>query len=219
MSLRSKFHTDHWYFCGQILVILILICITRAFALVSLFEFLLWLIFLFYRPLRLDFLKSLSVPPIRWLFLFWAWIALAMLWSEADWVTRFEEWFSWRKLLLVPMSFVLFKNSSIKNVLIWVLILVSALYMAFSWLGWFEAVALDRPPNQLLENHSTQGFFFALAAYCCALYLIEGKFSPILNFFLIVLAIGFIGNILFILTGKTSYLALIALSLVFLLCI
>jgi len=76
--LRGFCH-DRWVFAAQCLMLLNLVAMTRAFALVSLIEFLLWCLFLFYSPLRRAFVESFSDIRIKLVFAFWGWTAVTTL--------------------------------------------------------------------------------------------------------------------------------------------
>ena len=197
---------------AQLLVLLNLVAMTRAFALVSLIEFLLWSLFLFYSPLRAAFLESFLDIRVKLVFTFWAWIAIATLWSPADYSMRFEEVWSWRKLLLFPMAWVLFKESRLKKIAISTLIGTASIYAVLSWSGYFGFISLDRSPAHMLENHATQGVVFASASLLALLLLKHETLSLWIKVLLWLLILGMVSNIIFVLTGRTSYVSLLILA-------
>ena len=209
--LRS-FSEDRWVLAAQLLMLLNVVAMTRAFALVSLIEFLLWCLFLFYSPLRRAFVGSFSDIRIRLVFAFWGWVALATLWSPADYSLRFEEVWSWRKLLLFPMTWVLFKQEQLKGVAILTLSVTAGVYMFFSWAGYLGYVALDRPSSQLLENHATQGVIFASMSFLLLVMLKNESLSMWMKLILCLLIGGMVTNIIYVLTGRSAYLALLVLA-------
>ena len=209
--LRGFCH-DRWVFAAQCLMLLNLVAMTRAFALVSLIEFLLWCLFLFYSPLRRAFVESFSDIRIKLVFAFWGWTAVATLWSPADYGLRFEEVWSWRKLLLFPMAWVLFKESQLKRVAILTLVAVAGVYMFFSWAGHLGYVSLDREPSQLLENYATQGVIFASTSLLM-LVMLKTESLPIwMKVLFYLLIAGMVTNIIYVLTGRTGYVSLLLLA-------
>ncbi|MDP5325353.1 MAG: O-antigen ligase family protein [Litorivicinaceae bacterium] len=208
-AFRQQLHPDRGIAIAQGLILLNLVAMTRAFALVNVIELTLWLLFLFNKTLRQRFVESVKDPRIGLVMVFWAWIALSMLWSPAPWPERFDDWLSWRKLLLFPMAFSVFREDSAKRLVWWVLIGVAAGYMVMSWLGFLDVVTLDRAPQNLLENHATQGIIFATAALCAASLFAEPDQTLWKRIILAVLITGFVSNILMILTGRSSYVFLL----------
>jgi len=209
--LRS-FSEDRWVLAAQLLMLLNLVAMTRAFALVSLIEFLLWCLFLFYSPLRAAFLESFSDIRIKLVCAFWGWIAIATLWSPADFGLRFEEVWSWRKLLLFPMAWVLFKSLRLKRAAVFTLIVTAGIYMFFSWAGYLGFVSLGRAPSELLENHATQGVVFASTSLLILIMLKADTFPIWLKLVFCLLIAGMVTNIVYVLTGRTAYVALLLLA-------
>jgi O-antigen ligase len=211
-GLLSGFSTDYYVLSAQFLVLLNLVAMTRAFALVSLIEFLLWCLFLFYSPLRVAFVESFSDIRIKLVFVFWGWIAIATLWSPADFGLRFDEVWSWRKLLLFPMAWVLFRNARLKRAAVFTLIVTAGIYMFFSWAGYLGYVSLDRLPSQLLENHATQGVVFASMSLLMLIMLKSDALPIWAKLVFCLLIAGMVTNIIYVLTGRTSYVALLLLA-------
>ena len=211
-GLLSGFSTDGYVLSAQFLVLLNLVAMTRAFALVSLIEFLLWCLFLFYSPLRAAFLESFSDIRIKLVFAFWGWIAIATLWSPADFGLRFEEVWSWRKLLLFPMAWVLFRVPRLKRAAVFTLIVTAGIYMFFSWAGYLGFVSLDRAPSDLLENHATQGVFFSCASLLMVIMLKTESLPVWVKLIFCLFIVGMVSNIIYVLTGRTAYLSLLVLA-------
>lgn len=191
---------------ARILVLGIVISMTRAFALVSLLELILCLMFIFNPKLRSLFVEALGDIRVLLTMLFWAWVFIAMFWGDAFFTERLEEWWSWRKLILVPMVFALFSTEGAKRALVYTLIATCAVFMLASWGGFYGFIELDREPSRLLENHATQGILFgASALFLCGL-LIDGRIRSFLaKSIAVLLIVGFVSNILFILTGRSGY--------------
>lgn len=212
VGILTGLSSDRWVLSAQVLVLLNLVAMTRAFALVSLIEFLLWLLFLFYTPLRTAFIAAFSDIRVKLVFLFWGWVVIATLWSPVDYVERFDEVWSWRKLLLFPMAWVLFQEARAKNIVVYTLIITASLYMIFSWAGHLGYVSLDRAPSQLLENHATQGVVFASVSLLMLIMLKNDDFPVLAKIVLVLLIAGMVANIVYVLTGRTAYVSLLLLA-------
>ena len=210
-GILRGFSEDRYVLFAQALMLLNIVAITRAFALVSLIEFLLWCLFLFYAPLRAAFLATFSDIRIKLTFAFWAWVVIATLWSPVDYLLRFEEVWSWRKLLLFPMAWALFSERRLKEVAILTLVVTASVYMLFSWAGHLGYVSLDRPPSQLLENHATQGVVFASLSLLMLIMLKRSSHPMWMKVVFCLLIAGMITNIIYVVTGRTSYVALLLL--------
>lgn len=195
----------------QVLIICDLIFATRAFALVNLIEFVLVGLFLFNKSLRRLFKNACHDWRVISILLFWAFTGVSSIWSDAALLLRLEEFWSWRKLMLVPMVFAVFSEIRAKKLMLWAIVLVCFPYMVLSWLGFLEFVALDRSPHHFLENHATQGVLFSLASFIIVLILSTSKeLNFWTKFFLLVLLVGYVSNILMVVTGRSGYLFLIA---------
>ena len=59
-----------------------------------------------------------------------------MSWSDAPIVERLGEFWSWRKLILVPICFTLFERDADKRLLMVVIVAVCSIYMVATWLGY-----------------------------------------------------------------------------------
>jgi len=206
------FSDDRWILAAQCLMLLNLVAMTRAFALVSLIEFMLWCLFLFYSPLRRAFVESFSDIRIKFVFAFWGWVAIATLWSPADYALRFEEVWSWRKLLLFPMAWVLFRDARLKRAVVFTLSATAGIYMVFSWGGHLGYLSLDRPPSDLLENHATQGVVFTSVSLLMLIMLKTERLSMWMKLALCLLIVGMVTNIIYVLTGRTAYVSLLLLA-------
>ena len=81
-----------------LLVLGIAITMTRAWALTNLFEVVLVILVFYDSTLRRRVLLSINDARACLVMLFWAWIALSMIWSSASIDERFGEFWSWRNL-------------------------------------------------------------------------------------------------------------------------
>ncbi|MDC1076243.1 O-antigen ligase family protein [Litorivicinus sp.] len=99
-----------------------------------------------------------------------------------------------------------------KRAAVFTLIVTAGSYMFFSWAGYLGYVSLDRLPSELLENHATQGVIFATTSLLM-LIMLKTDSLPIwgkLGFCLLI--VGMVTNIIYVLTGRTSYVALLLLA-------
>lgn len=203
--------TSHVIVLGQALVCLILASMTKYFALANLFEISLALVFCFSAELRARFVEVLMDPRIFLTLGFWCWVAIATIWGEAPLLERLGDWWSWRKLLLVPMCFVLFTSDQSKKFLSLGLIAILTGYMLTSWLIFWGIFDSSVNAAQLIENHATQGVLFSGAA-ALSYFLFKSATSLVARIVLAGLIIGFVSNVIWVGTGRSGYLFLIVVS-------
>ena len=214
MSLLSTFNArdeSKSEFWARLLVLGIVVTMTRAWALTNLFEVLLVCVTLYDPSLRKKVLSSFNDVRVFAVFLFWLWIAFSMSWSDAPIMERLGEFWSWRKLILVPICFTLFERDADKRLLMVVIVAVCSIYMVATWLGYFNLVELDRVPKHYLENHATQGVLFGASSLFCVLLAWQNPKWKSTCLFVLLVA-GFIANILLISTGRSGYLFLVVIS-------
>ena len=214
MSLLRDFQGDcqsrsEFYAC--LLVLGIAITMTRAWVLTNLFEVLLVVLVFYDSSLRKRVLLSINDARVFLVMLFWAWIGLSMLWSHASIDERFGEFWSWRKLILVPICFALFQKESQKRLLMISIVTICSIFMIATWLGFFGLVELDRVPKHYLENHATQGVLFGGSSLFCVLLAFERPSWKNVALFSVLL-VGFLANILFISTGRSGYVFLVVIA-------
>jgi O-antigen ligase len=207
-QLACEWRESRAEFVARMLVLGIIVTMTRAFALTNLFEIVLAGLFFLNSSLRTQLVQVHKDLRVLLVTSFWIWIAVACLWGQAPLEERLVDWWSWRKLLLVPFCFALFRSEHHKRWASYTLIGVCSIYMIASWLGSLGVVTLDRSPSQLLENHATQGVLFSGATLLT--YLLA-KQSLSLTFRLLAACLigGFVSNILLILTGRAGYVFLV----------
>tara|TARA_Y100000991_G_scaffold201475_1_gene174553 strand:- start:3899 stop:5155 length:1257 start_codon:yes stop_codon:yes gene_type:complete len=207
-NARDEPKSEFW---ARLLVLGIVVTMTRAWALTNLFEVLLVCITLYDPSLRKKVLSSFNDVRVFAVFLFWLWIAFSMSWSDAPIMERLGEFWSWRKLILVPICFSLFERDADKRLLMVVIVAVCSMYMVATWLGYFNLVELYRVPKHYLENHATQGVLFGACSLFCVLLALQNPNWKSTCLFVLLVA-GFIANILLISTGRSGYLFLVVIS-------
>ena len=213
MSVTAlKYRGDRARLAGCILVGCVLISMTKAFALTSLFEALLLALFLLSPDLRARAIKSLTDSRVLLTLAFWAWIGASCSWGIAPFDERIADWWSWRKLLLVVYCFALFETARSKRALMMTLISVCSIYLFLSWSAFFGMITLPLKASSVLENHATQGVLFGGSALFC--FILAG--TTVRPFWyraiLIVLAVMFVLNVLVVGTGRSGYLFLIVIT-------
>ena len=205
MGFRFKRTADldvRWI--ARCLVVLVAISSTKWFAMTNWFELCLWVLFLSNAALRASFVDSLRDPRVKLVMLYWFWILLASLWGEAPGWERIEDWWSWRKLILVPMAFSLFEDSRHKDQFSVAILATCTVYLIASWSIYFQLIDIGVEPQKLIENHSTQGILFSFAGLICVVLAVRKK-SWVLRTVLGVMALSFVLNNLVISTGRSGY--------------
>jgi O-antigen ligase len=95
-------------------------------------------------------------------------VALGMLWAEVPWRTRWDAWWSWRKLLTIPILLALFGDIEWKRRFAGAFTLVCGAGAAAVLAVHFGGVPGVPPEDadDLLRNHGTQGMAFAVTVLC-----------------------------------------------------
>jgi len=137
-------------------------------------------------------------------------MALAMLWSEAPWGRRFAEWWSWRPLLLLLVTFTLFGAAQIKDrfALGLVGVLVVCAVASFLVLLLPNPVFIDQP-GVILRNHTTQGMALVVGTVFAATLAWGRPMSARLRLALFAAIALFVANLALVTTGRSSHLALL----------
>ena len=212
-SLKNSFDHRPAYRYAQILLLLVLVSITRSPPLTSLFELGLVLLFLFSADLRRALQATLRDIRVILLVVFFAWVGISVLWSPVDLDLRLDKWWSWRKVLYLPMAMAVFADPRSKLLPIWTIILTAGVYVILSWGAHFGYWSLWAGPSWLIRNHSTQGVFFSFAAFLSCYLVLRHSVSYWLMSALMLLVVALVSNQLLVLTGRTGYVTLLVLSL------
>ena len=150
-----------------------------------------------------------------------AMVILAACYAEAPARTAFGAVNGWRKLLLLPIAAALFDDDSTKRRLaLWFVGVVAA----FAVCSWYSAavghllwpVREGEPPGVVIHNHLTQGVMFAVAGFC-AVVLLSDRASQDrrMRLALAACALLLLGNVVFITTGRSGYVAFLACAVAF----
>jgi O-antigen ligase len=142
----------------------------RGYAVSNLVETLLFLTFLVNGPLRREFVKTLKDPVVASLMLFFGWALIAGTWSSATWLAVLDDWWDWRKLLLLPIGLVLM--SSMKRVMaaIYTLAIMGLIYVIVALVDlWGFGQLWHRSYHNVVQDANVQGIYFSLVGLTCLL--------------------------------------------------
>lgn len=140
---------------------------------------------------------------------FFAVLALGMLYSAAEWNARLDALWSWRKLAYTVILLPLFAAERWKRAFLVAFLAVAGAALVASlpsWLGWVPPHRPGDEPGVVLQNHATQGMVFALALLCCH-QLARGA-SRRVHVGLLALGALFALNVVFVTAGRSGYVAL-----------
>jgi len=146
---------------------------------------------------------------------FFAVLIAGMWYGDAGWPQRAASLWSWRKPAYLLILLGLFGQTDWKRRFVWALIATAGVGVIASFAAWAIGYApkVATEPGVLLQNHSTQGMFFALAALCCAIVMPLER-SPRVRWALAGLGILLVSNIVFVAPGRSGYLALVPIAAV-----
>ena len=209
-ALAAAYRTFVWPInIARVLIVMNVVAITRAFALVSLIELILVVLFVSNRELRKRFRATLDYSVVRAIFLFWVWVAFATLWAgDVSLADRVEEVWSWRKIILLPMAMSLFGLKESQRLFFSAALSVAVVFCVISWMGYFGVLELDRSPIHLLENHVTQSIYFALGMLLAFHFLVSEERHLLSQVGLILCIALLFLNIVLLSTGRSGYVAI-----------
>ncbi|ALG66661.2 O-antigen ligase family protein [Beggiatoa leptomitoformis] len=129
-----------------------------------------------------------------------------------------ETWFvlgKYRELAYIPLFILLFQDEDTREGSLWAFMLVMAYTLILSYIMWGTGIQIAKgtPENAFIfKNHISQGLMMSLAAYFLAVY---GWQYPRFRWLCILGAGLAIFNVLFMLYGRTGYIVLLCLILLF----
>jgi O-antigen ligase len=143
------------------------------------------------------------------LVLFFGVLTAGTLYSEAAWPERTASLWSWRKPAYTLILLGLFAAPAWKRRFVVTVIAVAGASVVASYGAFALGIAPKVPtePGVLLQNHSTQSMFFALATLCCVITALMSS-SPRVRWGLAGLAGLLVLNVVFVSPGRSGYLAL-----------
>ncbi len=141
-------------------------------------------------------------------------LALAMLWSDADLLTRFRAWWDWRPLLLLVVVLAIYDRPAVRRYALLAFVTVATIGAAYSWWAWFSGYSTVSNNHGMtgivLRNPVTQGMAFALACFMAlTLAITQGDLDRRLRALLLVVALVLLGNLVFVTSGRSGHLLLL----------
>jgi len=181
-------------------------------------EFLLYISFVVFAPLRSRLRQVVAQPMVLMLFAWAAILVIAGFYSVASAAETLDNLSSWRKLLLLPMAAAVFDDELWKRRLVWALVLITAIGAALSYLSVFSGKMLVSRHGELgvvIGDHATQGMMFAVSLFGIVMLLRHLKPASMRGrWFLIVAALLIFPNLIFITPGRSGYLVLLILAII-----
>ena len=151
-------------------------------------------------------------PAGKALLTFLAWVLVSASWNDAGFAAGIGDFWAWRKLVYLYLALPLFTDPRWKRRALVVVVQVSALAVALSYLsfaGWIPG--RFNTPGVVFTNYAIQGAAFAVAALC-ALHLALDAAGRQRMWFAVVAA-ALVVDVLFFNFGRTGYLALVGATL------
>ena len=188
---------------------------TRAYALSNVVETLLFGLFLLAPSLRQEFARALRDPLLVPLVGFFCWALFSGLWGSGTVLEIFDDWWGWRKLLLLPIGLVLLQDPRVLRASVLVALLVGLLFFGLSLIAWI--LDLDniwqRPYTSVLQNHNAQGIYFSIFAIAIVLSAFEARRHFGVRLAMMLTGVGLISFTIFLGSSRSGYVAaLIALT-------
>lgn len=180
-------------------------------------EVLIFFLFLGSRKLRCRVGATLRQPMVFMALALYILVSLGVSYSAAPFWESVDMWGGWRKLLLVPLAASVFTDFLWKQRLVVLFIGIMVLSALVSFISFLSNIGIGKfPVGIVVHNHATQGIFFSIALFVC-LVLVRFPLSRegIPGWLLKVSAGLLFLNILIVTPGRSGYLALIILTLIF----
>ena len=138
-----------------------------------------------------------------------AWAALGLLWSDASWTDSVNALRQYQKLIFIPLALAYFRHSDYGIAVVigfatscTVLLLVSLIVTVWPDVQWWYS----RTPGVPVKTYITQSAVFAICAFCLLYVSVDAWKKKSRGFAIITLliALAFVGDILFIITSRTE---------------
>lgn len=152
-------------------------------------------------------------PMVTGALLFFAVLAIALLYSGQTLLQALAMLSGWRKLLLLPLAAAVFDEPIAKRRLVLIFIgaaTLLALLAYYSYAVGQMVIALrDEAPGTVVRNHSTQGAVFAIGTFAAVALLLQGAVAVRWQrIALITCALILAGGTIFVTPGRTGYVVL-----------
>lgn len=167
--------------------------------------------------LRARLLAALRQPLVRAGLALYALISIGTLYSIVPWHDSLSMWWSWRKLLLLPLAAAVFDDTHWKRRLAWILIAVATLCALVSYLSLIMNLNIYKyRPGITIRSHATQGMIFAVAAFTAAvLWRSAADLKVFQRRFLEISVVLLLASIVYVTPGRSGYLVLMVLCATF----
>lgn len=208
-----------WTEAADIVAVLIALSLPWSTSLVSIFT-VVWVIAAVPTFDRREFLESLKTPAAAAALAFFALAVIAMLWADVAWSARTHSTGQVLKFLLLPLLLYHYQRSSRGH---WVFVAFLVSCAALLIVSFALALGLGSPSTPAMffgvpvKNYIDQSQEFSLCAVALGhpiLHAIKAR-RPLLATALAVLALGFVANMVFVISSRTALVSLPILILVF----
>ena len=200
------------------LIILEVIALLFSPPLTNFCEIALLILFLFFGELRKLLVLATKQPMVMASLLFYLLILIGTTYSIETWGGSFSAFWSWRKILLLPMAAALFDEQTWKQKLILNFIKIAAVCAFLSFASKILNFQLHNYAiGIIVRNHATQGVMFAVAAFSTATLLIMQPtlFTKVQKIIYLIFIFALVSNVIYVTPGRSGYLALIVSVLMF----
>lgn len=210
MALKKIFAGWDCVTCARWLVIAEFASLFVSTSLTSVLEILLFIsVGCCWKRLRGKASLLLQQPTVIMSLVFFAVLFLGLFYGGGTLPEKVSALSGWRKLLLLPLGILLFDEIQWKNRLIWAMLSIATIYVLWSYVGLFS-----HSKTIVVHSHTTQGMFFSVAAFAAVVFLFSGMRpqSQTISWWLGIVAILLIANVVFVGLGRSGYLALFVLA-------
>lgn len=186
----------------------------RGFALSNLIEVTLFVIFIFNAALRREFLRAMRDSAFFCLALFYLWVCLSGMWSEAEWSDILKNWWGWRKILLVPIGLVVLSNKEKAERALYVLVVMGLIYLAVALVDLLGLGQIwGRDYTTVAQDANVQGLYFVIAGSSLLLMGWARRRRPPIGLSLIITGGLFLAFVVFFGISRSGYTAFIVAAL------
>lgn len=211
VEIENRFKVDPLTI-ARILILLEIFALAVSTAVTNIVEGLIFLVFIFCGKLRSRIFSVLKQPMVFMTLVIYLMVGVGVIYSVAPFSESMDMWGSWRKYLLVPLVAAVYDDDWWKQrfALVFVFLMTLAAMVSFIGGAFDFSITAKFPVGIVVDNHSTQGIFFAAAIFSCMVLLRFPSDHPIRStWFLWMAIIVLSSNLLFITPGRSGYLAFI----------
>ncbi len=199
----------------QFLVIADLFFMTRGYAISNLIEHILIFIVIGSKNYRRNLKEFFKTPLGICIISLFFWFLLSISWSETGFAEALDSNWGWRKILLIPIAFVAFRELENAQVIHLSIVACCSIFCLLSFGMYFSETSefWGRSAWNILQNHSIQGVLFSFCFYTMLIHADEAYRAgdEIYKYFLFI-GLGFFINLIFVGTGVSGYISLIIFS-------